>query len=683
MPATFSSATLGLIPSPLVSGMPYPDIFAGLYFGFVLAVALFSLATAAIWRDDRSIAWFSFVCLSAAAWLLVWQGRYPADAAAQARVMPMLGVVFLIFLIRHGQVALAAPQQLPRLNRLLRLLMGFLLGLLALAWLAPSWGLRLFAPAALLGSAALLAGAWMRLRQRYWPGAIELLGMTLMCVGLAPNALLWMGLPLSSSPVFWMNLFQVSSGLAITIFGLGIVASLNRIRLERLRELDLAVTNQRMMLNRASIDHVTRLPNHQLFGEQLQQRLQAAQDGQQRLAIVSIALPNFRALRHGIGSRAADAGMAEIALRLRQGINSNDLLSRLGDDGFIWVTAVHPTGDLLDLRGRCASLRRDLGAPLANAGGVTLGSDFGVALYPEHGGDVELLLRRSDEALYDAERAGLGEIGIFRPEQQQQSHQKMRLAKLLQQAMLRDELVLHYQPLLGLNNGELRGAEALVRWQRDGVMVPPGEFIPVAEASGLIVQLGEWVMQQACQQLGEWDSRGLKLPYVSVNVSAHQFRNAQFMRQVDRIIAASPQAKSRLMLEITETIVLDDIDRTCQLLQQLLDRGVVAAVDDFGVGYSSLNYLRRLPLRAVKIDRSFLQGIPGEPDAVSVIGTIIALGQDLGLQVIAEGVETVEQQLFLAQRGVSCGQGFLFSKPMAATDFEQWTIQRAPVQATG
>ncbi|HSW11198.1 MAG TPA: EAL domain-containing protein [Solimonas sp.] len=662
--------------------MPYPEVFAGLYFGFVLAVALFSLATAMIWRDDTSIPWFSMTCIAAVLWLFVWQGRYPGEPDVQVRLMPMLGVLFLLLLIRYGQLALGLAQQLPKLDTFLRALMGFLLALVALSWFAPTWGLRLLAPSALLACAALLGGSCLRLRQRYWLGTIEALGMTLMFIGLAPNALSWLGVMLSQPPGFWMNLFQLCSGAAITVFGLGIVSSLNRSRLERVQELDLAVTNQRMALNRASIDHVTRLPDFKLFCDQLQKRLTDAQSGQERLAVVSISLPTFRALRHGVGSRGADAGMAEIALRLRQGINSGDLLSPTGRDGFVLVTPVHPTGDLLDLRGRCASLRRDLGSPLANAGGVMLNSDFGVALYPEHGADVELLLRRSDEALYDAERAGIGEIGIFKPESQQQSHQDMRLAKQLQQALLGDELVLYYQPMLGLDHGELRGAEALIRWQRDGVLVPPGEFIPVAEACGLIVPLGEWVMQRACQQISEWETRGLVLPYISVNVSAHQFRNVQFLKQVDRIINTYPHARSRLMLEITETMVLDDVDRTAKLLQQLLDRGVFAAVDDFGVGYSSLNYLRKLPLRAVKIDRSFLQGIPNEADAVSVIGSIIALGQDLGLQVVAEGVETVEQQLFLAQRGVTSGQGFLFSRPLPAEDFEKWASRLPQARAT-
>jgi len=682
MPDVFASANLGLFASPLNSGLPYPDVFAGLYFGFVLAVALFSLTTSIIWRDDRSMPWFALSCFTAATWLWVWQGRYPQDALLQSRLMPMLGALFLLVLLRYGQLVLGTQQQLPRADKLMRGLMVVLAGIMLLAWRWPSWGLTLLAPTAVATSTLLLAVSWLRLRQHYWLGAVEAIGMTLLFAGVMPNALLWLGIQLPSGGVFWMNMFQLSSGAAVTVFGIGLVASLNRRRLERVQELDVAVNHQRMSLNRASIDPVTRLPEYSLFCEQLHKRLEQVRAGQQRLAVVSISLPNFRALRHGIGTRNADAGLAEIALRLRQSISSGDLLSRLGPNGFIWATSVHPTGDLLDLRGRCASLRRDLGAPLANAGGVTLTSDFGVALYPDHGGDIEILLRRSDEALYDAERAGLGEIGIFKLEKQHQSHQNMRLAKELQQAMLRNELVLHYQPMLGLDHGDLRGAEALIRWQRGDKMVPPGEFIPVAESSGLIVQLGEWVMQQAAMQIADWASRGLTVPYVSVNVSAHQFRNPQFLKQVERIITTIPQARSRLMLEITENLVLDDIDSTVLLLQQLLDRGVYAAVDDFGVGYSSLSYLRRLPLRAVKIDRSFLQGIPNEADAVSVIGSIIALGQDLGLQVVAEGVETVEQQLFLAQRGVSSGQGWLFAKAMPAPDFERWAQLRPKMQAT-
>lgn len=667
------------MPDSLIFGTPYPDPIAGVHVGFLLAIGLLGLAIYARYRDEPSVPWMALSSLVSILWLLAWREQLPGPQKVRELAMPLFGALFIASVLRYGRFALASRKQLEGFDSGLRVLNGLLLATAGVALLLPrSWSLKLLGLLAVVTVLGLTAAAWQRLRQRHWPSALTLLGMLILLAALVPNALLWVGYPMTLSAAFLMNVFQLCSGLALTLFALGSIASLHRQRDDRMSELKVALDSQRVALNKASIDEITRLPDRKLFREMLRKRVQEAQEQQLRLAIVSISLSSYRTLRHGIDGNAADAGLSEIALRLRQAIAPGDLLTRVNSDSFVWVTQVHPSGELLDLQGRCLGLRRDIGAPLAHAGGVMVSCDIGVSIYPDHGGDIDLLLRRSDEALYRTEQAGLGEVTVFRPELQQQSQQHLRLAKQLRQAMIRNELVLHYQPLVGLEQGELRGAEALIRWPRDGVMIPPGEFIPVAESSGLIVQLGEWVMQEASRQLADWQSRGIDLPYVAVNVSAHQFRHPDFVRHVERAIAASPAAKGRLMLEITENIVLDDIERTSALLEQLLQRGVSAAVDDFGVGYSSLNYLRKLPVQAIKIDRSFLQGIPQEQEAMSVMSTIITLGHDLGLRVIAEGVETVEQQMFLSRKGVNCGQGWLFSKAMAAEDFEKW-VTRKPV----
>ncbi len=665
-----------MTPGSLILATPYPDAIAGVHVGFLLAIGVLGLAIYARYRDEPSMPWLSLSALLSLIWLLAWRGQIPGPARLLPHAMPLSGALFSAAVLRYGRLSLDSRNRLPDLDPALRGLNGLLLLAAGAALLLPpAWSLPLLAPLALLTALGLVVAAWQRLRQGHWVAIGLLSGALLLLAVLLPNGLLWIGYPLPGTPAFWMNAFQVGSGLALLALSLGTIASLHRLSEGRVSELKLALDGQRVALNKASIDDVTRLPDRKLFRELLRKRVQDAHELQQRLAVVSISLSSYRTLRHGIDGNAADSGLSEIALRLRQSVGSGDLLTRMGSDGFIWITQIHAGGELLDLQGRCLGLRRDIGAPLANAGGVMVSCDIGVSIYPDHGGDIDLLLRRSDEALYRTEQAGLGEVMVFRPELQQQSHQHLRLAKQLRQALIRNELVLHYQPLVGLENGELRGAEALIRWPRDGVMIPPGEFIPVAESSGLIVQLGEWVMQQACRQIADWQSRGLDLPYVAVNVSAHQFRHPEFLRHVEKALIASPLSRDRLMLEITENIVLDDIDRTSALLQQLLMRGVSAAVDDFGVGYSSLNYLRKLPVQAIKIDRSFLQGIPEEQEAMSVMSTIITLGNDLGLRVVAEGIETVEQQIFLSRKGVNCGQGWLFSKAMAAPDFEAWMIK--------
>jgi len=660
----------------LVSTRPYPDFVSGMYFGALLTIALFGFGTAWARRDERAVVWFAGSALFAALWYLSWQARGPGPSALQLRVMPLFAAAFVAMFLRYLQVFLHAAEHLPRLDQQLRRLLGVLLGVGLLASLVPSLGLPLLGLALAAGCAGALLLAAQRLRRRSWIALPPLLAAAVLLAGVLPNAALWLGLPLPFAPVFWINGLQLALGVAIFATGIGLISALQRLRAGREQQLELAISNHRAALTRASIDSVTRLPDRRMFVENLRSRMAKAVDSGQPLAIVTIGLSQYRSIRHGMEANSADAGLAEIALRLRQAMGAGDLLGCLGPETFAWVTEVNAAGGLLDLKGRCSSLRRDIGAPLAHAGGVMLSCDFGIALFPEHGKDIELLLRRSDEALYRAERGGQSEIGFFHPKMQQQSHQQVRLAKQLRQALMGEQMELHYQPLVDLRNGELRGLEALIRWRRDGQMVPPGEFIPVAEASDLIVDLGEWVMLRACRQAAAWHARGVEIPYIAVNVSANQFRHPQFTRHVERALAEAAGTNTRMVLEITENIVLDDLESTCKLLEQLGERGVYAAVDDFGVGYSSLSYLRKLPVRAVKIDRSFLQGIPNEPEAVSVIATIIALGQDLGLQVIAEGIETQEQHFFLSQRGVHCGQGFLMSRALPPEELERWLAAR-------
>lgn len=660
----------------LLSTLPYSDFASGLYAGGLLTLALFALGAGWARRDEPAVVWFSGSAFLAALWFLAWQG-YLASGPWQPRLASILGAAYVALLLRYGQVFLRSAELSLNLHRAFHYALG-LAGVVALlAAVLPSWGraaLGLLLAAA-CGLLLTLAGA--RLRQRQWRALAPLLALGLLTVAVLPNTLLWLGVKVPPSETFWTKALQGTLGIAIFTLALGLLSTLQRLRSSREQQFELAIASHRAALTRANVDTVTRLPDHRILVDNLRSRLQKAGAENRQIAIISIGLSQYRPIRHGMEASTADAGLTELALRMRQAMGPGDLLARLGPETFGWVTEVHETSGLLDLKGRCSSLRRDIGAPLANAGGVMISCDFGIALFPEHGKDAELLLRRSDEALYRSEKVGQGEIGFFHPKMQQQSAQHLTLAKQLRQALMGEQLELHYQPLLDMRSGDLRGLEALIRWRRDGKMVPPGEFIPVAEASDLIVELGEWVMLRAARQAAAWKAMNLEIPYIAVNVSANQFRHPQFTKHVERALQEASGSGTRLVLEITENIVLDDLERTCQLLQQLAERGVHAAVDDFGVGYSSLSYLRKLPVTAVKIDRSFLQGIPNEPEAVSVIATIIALGQDLGLNVIAEGIETMEQHFFLSQRGVHCGQGFLLSRPLPPADLERWIASRS------
>lgn len=667
------------LPTGLQNMLSGPDFMVGAYFGVLLTLAVFGAATALARRDERSVGWFALACFLLAAWLLGWREAddpAPLLPAAVLRLTPVLGLLAVTALLRHLQLFLWARQHLPTLDRLIR---GWYVAVLLSIGVGLMWsaGMKLVAGAAIGGLLLMLALTIARLRQRCWIALPSLVATLMLIGGTTPSGLWWFGLAPQPPPLLALGLLLCSGTLAMGLIGVGLVIRLQGLRMDRIKELELTIGNQRLALNRASIDEVTRLPDRKFLSENLHTRLLTLLPENRKLAVISVGLGQFRAVRHGLLPASSNAGMAEIAMRMRQAMLPGDLLARVAPETFVWVTPMHASGGILDLKGRCTAMRRDICAPLANAGGVIVSCDFGIALAPEHGTDVELLLRRSDEALYRAEKEGQGEICLFRAEMQTQSHHHLRLAKQLRQALLRDELELHYQPQLSLEDGRLLGAEALIRWQHEGKMLPPSEFLPVAEASDLIVQLGEWVIGRACRQIAEWQVQGVQVPHVAVNVAAAQFSDPGFTRQVENALAAYQLQGSALTLEVTENVLLDDLDKTAELLQGLLNRGIAAAVDDFGVGYSSLSYLRRLPVRAIKIDRSFLQGIPHEAEAMSVVGTIIALGKDLGLTVIAEGIETVEQQMFLARRGVHSGQGYLFAKPLRPADFVGWLKERS------
>ncbi|HEY1076633.1 MAG TPA: EAL domain-containing protein [Fontimonas sp.] len=666
-----------ILDSPLSQALGVSHFAFGIQVGALFTLALFIVMIAVTRPDERSTPWLA---ASSGLFGFTLLGWYIASQPDQGGLSPLLltilrypGVLAVITLVEFARRFLHLRQHALRLLKLIRYWEMAAIPALVLATALQDAQSAVLGVYKLAGLALLAATAIVRLRQREWLAAPVLIALLVLVAGALPSMHWWFDPSDNVAPLLRLGAFSASSTIAIMLLGMGIALRLYRLRVGRLAELELAIGHQRLALSQARTDRVTRLLDQVQFSEQMQARLQTLKGESNAYAIISISLHSFRPVRHGLNPASAEAGMAELAMRMRQSAQPADLLARIGPENFLWGTAVRPGREgVTDLTARCAAMRSHLNAPLANANGVMVTCDFGIALVPEHGVDIGLLIRRSDEALLRTEKDAKQEIRYFHDEMQQESHHTMHLTKELRRALLRNEVELYYQPQIHLARGDIVGAEALIRWNRNGRLLPPSEFVPIAESSDLIVHLGEWALDRACQQLADWHRAGLVLPHVSVNVAAAQFHHAEFTAQVTRALDKAGLPGNRLILEITESMALNNLDQTAALLDALLKLGVSASMDDFGVGYSSLSYLRKLPVRAIKIDRSFLQGIPGDAEAKAVVSTIISLGRDLGLDIVAEGIETVPQQVFLSERGVETGQGYLISKPLRASDFELW-----------
>ena len=307
--------------------------------------------------------------------------------------------------------------------------------------------------------------------------------------------------------------------------------------------------------------------------------------------------------------------------------------------------------------------------------------NLGIALYPQDGRDVENLLKNADTAMYQAKQKGRNGYRFFTAAMNVAAMERLQLEGRLRQALERDEFELHYQPLVRIADGEIVGAEALVRWRSAEGLVPPDRFIPAAEDSGLIVPIGDWVLREACRQNRAWRDAGLPAIRVSVNISAVQFHREGFLRRVAAIVAGSGLSGDDMELEITEGVAMSDADVTAAAMDELKAMGLAIAIDDFGTGYSSLAYLRRYPIDRLKIDRSFVRDMVEDADDRAIAGTVAALARVLRLSVVAEGVETQQQLRLLREQGCDVAQGYLFSRPVPAGEFARLLAARVLVPA--
>ncbi|HXV30778.1 MAG TPA: EAL domain-containing protein [Sinorhizobium sp.] len=418
-------------------------------------------------------------------------------------------------------------------------------------------------------------------------------------------------------------------------------------------------------------DALTGLPNRVLFETQVAAMLESIRGRDQLAVLAFLDLDNFKLINDNLGHAAGDELLKAVAERMRAAVRQSDVVVRVGGDEFIILLNGIPTKQDIVLS-RLEDIRAAIAKPVLLQGrSLQVTCSMGVACFPDHGRTVSELLANADTAMYRAKEFGRNNLQVFTAEMAAKAHEKLQLQEELREAIARDEFILHFQPQLSLATGRIFAAEALLRWQHpERGMVSPATFIPLAEETGLIVPIGDWVLQAACRQLKAWQEAGLPSLVVSVNVSARQFRERNWAARVAAILAETGLDARYLELELTESLIMQDVPGAIATMHELEAIGVHLAIDDFGTGYSSLSALKRFPVRRLKIDRSFVEDIPSDPDDEAITSAIISLAQKLGLRVIAEGVETEAQVEFLQQSGCDEIQGYVFSRPLSAGDFE-------------
>ncbi|WP_447722260.1 putative bifunctional diguanylate cyclase/phosphodiesterase [Aquipseudomonas campi] len=463
------------------------------------------------------------------------------------------------------------------------------------------------------------------------------------------------------------RLANVSSILLVCAVAVWLLSNDLRRTLQRLQQAVVQVEN-----SEASVTHLTQhdaltnLPNRLLISDRTEQAIGQARRYQRRVALLFLDLDNFKTINDSLGHAAGDELLQEVALRLEQAVSDEDTISRQGGDEFLVALAdVH---DLAAVSAVATQIQQRLAQPFTLKGmQIVTSISIGIALFPEDGDDFDTLLTHADMAMYQAKAAGRNGFRFFDAQTHAANRERLSLELGLREALNRNEFVLHYQPIVDLNSGGLLAVEALIRWQhpQEG-LIYPDRFIAAAEQSGLIVEIGEWVINEACRQMMVWQAAGLPRFVVSVNLSAVQFRRGNLEVLVRSALTRFGLPPGCLELELTETILLQDSDAFIGVLQRLKGLGVKLSIDDFGTGYSNLSYLQRFQVDKLKIDQSFVRQLQGNTQGQAIVTAIIQMAKSLQLLTTAEGVEDEATRQLLIGLGCVQGQGYLFARPMAA-----------------
>ena len=431
--------------------------------------------------------------------------------------------------------------------------------------------------------------------------------------------------------------------------------------------------SERQIEHMAHHDALTGLANRHVSNLRLAAAIAQARRNDEKVGVLFIDLDRFKNVNDALGHHVGDALLQSVSSRLLQLVREGDTVSRLGGDEFVvilnGIDDVEAIGRLIEAR-----LIPAMRAPHQVAGSeLYVSCSVGVAVYPDHGDDLDTLMRHADAAMYQAKSGGRDHARMFSPQMQDQQLQQLHLESDLRHAIERQQLVLHYQPRIDAKSGLLHGVEGLIRWNHpQRGLIAPDSFIPVAEESGLIVSIGAWVIREACRQHVAWRDAGAGTIAVSINLSAVQLKNGALLATLRDVLAEFPVAPGQIEFELTESILMDDVDDTIATLHAIQALGFALSIDDFGTGYSSLNYLCRFPLDKLKIDMSFVQNIHNSPQNLAVTKAIIGLGHTLGLSVTAEGVESAADADVLRQAGCDELQGFYFARPMPLAQLAAW-----------
>jgi diguanylate cyclase len=419
----------------------------------------------------------------------------------------------------------------------------------------------------------------------------------------------------------------------------------------------------------AQHDAVTNLPNRVVLNDRISQAISLARRRKGTIAVVFLDLDRFKYINDSLGHAIGDGLLQSVSLRLMASVRDSDTVTRQGGDEFVILLS-----EIASSQDAAKSAKRILLSLTAPhfIGGHELHIDgsIGISVYPVDGEDAETLIKNADTAMYHAKENGRNNFQYFTAEMNVKVVARQSLEASLRRALEREEFLLHYQPKVNLNTGEITSVEALIRWQQpDRGLVSPAQFVPIAEDSGLIVPIGRWVLREACRQTRAWQDAGLPAIPTAVNVSSAEFRKTDFVESVQTILKETGLEARYLELELTESVLMDDAKFTAPVLQALKGMGIRLAADDFGTGYSSLSYLRQFPIDILKIDRSFINQITADCDGSTIVDAIISMGKSLKHVVVAEGIETQEQRAYLQAHHCQEGQGYLFSRPLPAAQF--------------
>lgn len=443
------------------------------------------------------------------------------------------------------------------------------------------------------------------------------------------------------------------------------------------------IEREERLYAQAHYDELTGLPNRQLFKDRLVHELARAERSEEILAVVYVDLDHFKRVNDTLGHDAGDELLKAVAKRLSAGVKQSDTVARLGGDEFVVIlsalAAEEEAGKVAD------RLLAELAKPLQVGGReYHVRASVGIAMFPSDGSTLEDLLKNADTAMYRAKDDGRGRATYFEQHMNARALERWSLETGMHRALQERQFVLHYQPQFNLQTGAMSGAEALIRWE-DPVRGrrPPAEFIPAAEETGFIVDLGAWVLTEACDQYRRWQEQGVSVPRLAINVCADQLRQPDFIDLVKSALLRGDMPPWALELEITESVLLSSDGRSAQALNELVALGIKIALDDFGTGYSSMSFLRRHPVHVIKIDRSFVSDIPENPESGAISTAIVAMARSLRKETVAEGIETAAQLSFLKSLGCNSGQGFFFAKPVPAEELTRFvTDQRSQVEQT-